>query len=197
MNAYAGLSLLKTTDQCQEHTRNKMDAALFEAIYERYYKNVYNYICFRINNHSDSEELTSDVFENAIRKFHTYRPEIAPVEAWLIGVAKNVITDYLRRKKRKTLIPLDDILELVSLDRRPEEVVVFDEDNRALIRAMTTLNDTERQVLSMKFATDLKNCEIAEILNISDSNVGVIVHRSVRKLKKIMDREEKSCKKMI
>ena len=195
MNAYVGVSLPKASDQ--QHMRNKMDTALFEAIYERYYKNVYNYICFRINNHHDSEELTSDAFENSIRKFHTYRPEIAPIEAWLIGIARNVVTDYLRRKKRKTFIPLDDILELVSLDRRPEEVVVFDDDNRALIRAMTTLKDMERQVLSMKFATDLKNNEIAEMLSISDSNVGVIIHRSVKKLKKILDREEGPCEKMI
>ncbi|MCL2852379.1 MAG: sigma-70 family RNA polymerase sigma factor [Defluviitaleaceae bacterium] len=195
MNVYTGTAPRKTSDR--QHTRNSMDAALFEAIYEKYYRNVYNYICFRINNHYDSEELTSDAFENAIRKFHTYRPETAPVEAWLIGIAKNVVTDYLRRRKRKTFVPLDDILELVSLERRPEEVIVFNEDNKSLIRAMTTLKDAERQVLSMKFATDLRNTEIAQIMNMSDSNVGVIVHRSVKKLKEFLDKEEMSCEKMI
>ena len=188
METYTGMALRKTSNLERLHTQ--MDEALFEAIYERYYKNVYNYICFRINNHFDSEELTSDAFESAIRRFHTYRPNIAPIEAWLIGIAKNVVTDYWRRKKRKTLIPLDDILELVSLDRQPEEVIVFDEENKALIRAMTTLKDVERQVLSMKFGTDLKNNEIAQIMNISDSNVGVIIHRAVSKLRKLLDREE-------
>ena len=189
MNVYTEMELPRNA--CiRQSTRSSMDAELFEAIYEKFYKNVYNYICFRINNHFDAEELASDVFENAIRKFYTYRPEISPIEAWLIGIAKNVVTDYLRSRKRKTLIPLDDIWELVSFERKPEEVVVFDESNKALIRAMTRLKDLERQVLSMKFATGLKNNEIAEVLSISDSNVGVIVHRSVKKLKKALDKEE-------
>ena len=168
---------------------DKMDSELFEAIYRQYYKSVYNYIGFRINNHFDSEELASSVFENAIRKFHTYKPDASPVEAWLIGIAKNVISDYFRSKKRKVFVPLDSILELVSLNRQPEEVVVINEENKALVQAMSKLKDSERQVLSMKFATDLKNNEIAKILDISDSNVGVMVHRAVKKLKRILEEE--------
>ena len=175
----------------QEQAQSKMDGALLEAIYNQHYDSVYNYICFRINNHFDAEELASDAFENAIRRFHTYRPDLAPIQAWLIGIAKNVVSDYFRSKRRKTFIPLDDAAELISLDRQPEEIIVFDEDNRALIQAMSTLKDVERQILSMKFATDLKNHEIALVLNISDTNVGTIVYRAVKKLKKILDREER------
>lgn len=176
----------------KKQMQREMDTALLESIYARYYNNVYNYICFRINNHFDSEELASDVFENAIRRFHTYKPDIAPIEAWLIGIAKNVITDYLRSKKRKTFIPLDDIIELVSSERRPEEVIVFNEDNRELIGAMARLKDNERQILSMKFATDLKNPEIAQIMNLSETNIGTISYRAIKKLKKILDKEELS-----
>ena len=44
----------------------------------------------------------------------------------------------------------------------------------------------------MKFATELKNHEIARIMNISDTNVGTIVNRAVKKMKKILDKEERS-----
>ena len=182
----------KILNHAQRQAQPKMDAALLETIYNQHYDNVYNYICFRINNHYDAEELTSDAFESAIRRFHTYRPELAPIQAWLIGIAKNVVSDYFRSNKRKTFVPLDDIVELMSLERQPEEVVVFNENNRALMRAMSTLKDAERQILSMKFATDLKNYEIAQIMNLSDSNVGTIVNRAVKKMKKIMDKEERS-----
>ena len=74
-----------------------MNEELFEKIYRQYYKKIYNYISFCINNHYDSEDLTSSVFENAIHKFHTFKSELSPVEAWLIGIAKNVVTDYWRR----------------------------------------------------------------------------------------------------
>ena len=44
-----------------------MDTQQLEVIYHRHYKNVYNYIAFRINNHFDAEELVSTVFEKAWR----------------------------------------------------------------------------------------------------------------------------------
>jgi len=164
--------------------------AFLEDIYRQYYKNVYNYICFRINNHFDAEELASTVFENAIQRFQTYKPMLSPVEAWLIGIAKNVVTDHLRRRKHKVFVPIDEIASLISEYRQPEEVAVVNEQNRALIQAMARLKEKERQVLSMKFATDLRNNEIARILKVSDSNVGVIVHRAVQKLRRILEEED-------
>ena len=191
MNAYEEAAPPRASVR-QIQSQPQMDSAFLEAIYSKHYDSVYNYICFRINNHFDAEELASDAFENAIRRFHTYRPELAPIQAWLIGIARNVVTDYFRGKKRKTFIPIDDIVELISLDRQPEEVIVFNEDNRALIQAMSALKDKERQILSMKFAAALKNHEIAQIMDISETNVSTIVCRAVKKLKMILEKEERS-----
>jgi len=166
-------------------SKAEMDVGLLESIYREYYKNVYNYIGFRINNHFDAEELASLVFEKAITKWNHYNPDF-PVEAWLIGIAKNTITDYLRAKKRKHFVGLDSIADFVSPGKQPDEIVVRDEENRALIVAMSGLKDVERQILSMKFATDLTHREIAKILGLSDSNVGVIVYRAIKKLRKLM-----------
>jgi len=163
-----------------------------EAIYTQYHKNVFNYIAFRISNPFDAEELASAVFENAMRGFRTYKPMLAPMEAWLIGIAKNVVTDYLRSMKHVRLVPLEDAAELASTQRQPEEMAVIHEENAALLQAMARLNDRERQVLSMKFATDLKNYEIAGLMRISESNVGVLTHRAIQKLRKILGEESAS-----
>ena len=170
--------------------RNIVNEELFDKIYRQYYKIIYNYISFCINNHHDSEDLTSSVFENAIHKFHTFKPELSPVEAWLIGIAKNIVTDYWRSKKYKLFVPIDNIIHLVSRNRQPEEVLVMNEENKILIQAMSLLKDSERQLLSMKFASDLKNCEIAKILGISESNAGVMIYRAVQKLRKILKHGE-------
>jgi len=159
-----------------------MDDRMLDSIYRQYHKRVYNYISFRINNHFDAEELASLAFEKAVRNRSRYNPAY-PIEAWLIGIAKNTVTDYLRSKGRRSFVPLDNVIELVSTNKQPEEVAVINEENRELITAMSRLKDTERQILSMKFATDLKHGEIAEVLNISESNVGVIAHRALKKLR--------------
>jgi len=164
----------------------EMDSELLESIYRQHYKNVYNYISFRISNHSDTEELASLVFEKAMVSWKRYKSDL-PAEAWLIGIAKNTVTDYLRRKKRRHFVTLDSVIKLASFNRQPEEVAVVNEDNRALITAMSKLKEQERQILSMKFATSLKHDEIAVIMGISASNVGVIVHRALKRLRKLLE----------
>jgi len=159
-----------------------------ESIYHKYHKNVYNYIAFRINNHHDAEELASDVFVKAIQRLDTYNHAF-PMEAWLIGIAKNTVTDYLRKTMRRKFLPIDNIVELISNDKQPEEVVVINEESKKLMSAMVRLRDKERQILSLKFATELKHSEIAEMLKISESHVGVTAHRAINKLKKFMEEE--------
>ena len=157
----------------------------FDSVYRQYYRNVYNYVAFRINNRHDAEELVGMVFEKCWRHIGRYNPELS-MEAWLIGIAKNQVADYLRKKMRRNFVSLGGLFNLTSAGRQPDEIAVMNEDNRALIAAMARLKSRERQVLSMKFATDLKHGEIAEILGIGESNVGVIAHRGLKKLRSIM-----------
>jgi RNA polymerase sigma-70 factor (ECF subfamily) len=166
----------------------EITAEALEQIYRAYYKNVYNYICFRINNHFDAEDLACAVFEKAARGWGRYSPA-QPLEAWLIGIAKNTVTDYFRARSRRRFVSLESVFGLISLKKQPEEVVVSNEENRALILALSKLKDRERQILSMKFATDLKNNEIAALLNISPTNVGAIVHRALKKMKILLQEE--------
>ena len=176
-------------EERQSLSKTKMDSELLESIYRQYYKNVYNYIGFRINNHYDAEELASSVFEKAIRNWGRYE-QGRPVEAWLISIAKNTVMDYLRSKMRSKLVSWDNITALISPNRQPDDLVLRNEENKDLISAMAKLKDIERQILSMKFATDLKHSEIAEILHISESNVGVIAHRALKKLRKYLGEED-------
>jgi len=159
-----------------------------ESMYHQYHKNVYNYIAFRIDNHHDAEELASEVFVKAIQGWKSYNPAL-PLEGWLIGIAKNVVTDYLRKAMKRQFFPIDSIMELISSEKQPEEVVVINEESKKLMSAMVKLRDKERQILSMKFATQLKHSEIAMILKISESHVGVTAHRAMTKLRKFMEED--------
>jgi RNA polymerase sigma-70 factor (ECF subfamily) len=83
-----------------------IDAAVFENIFEAHYKRVYNFCAYRINNHHDTEDLVSTVFEKVIAKYGAYRPSNVPLEAWIITIAKNVVNDYFRKNKKRAYMPL-------------------------------------------------------------------------------------------
>ena len=161
----------------------RLDSDSFQMIYETYYKKVYNYISYRINNHESTEDLVNDVFEKVIVKYETYKPERSSPEAWIIGIAKNVTVDYFRRIKRHTYVSLDVVFDIASDKQKPEEIIVKDEFRKELIRVLNTLKSKERNILSIKFSTDLNNGEIATIMGMSESNVGTIAHRAIKKLR--------------
>ena len=163
-----------------------MDADALTNIYNNHYSNVYNYIAYRINNHHDAEELASLVFERAISAWARYDPAKSP-EAWLIGIAKNAVTDYLRARGRRRVVGLDAIVNFRTFENLPDEVAVLNEEHRELVLAMAKLKYKERQILSLKFATELKSYEIAEILKMSESAVRVAASRAVKKLRTILE----------
>ena len=184
----SAMLVIKNTAEKQKSGTN-IDSAIFREIYEAYYKRVYNYTSYRINNHHDVEDLVSQIFERVIQKYNTYDPKQPIFEAWLFKIARNTITDYFRKQKKNYSISLNYVISFLSRDNQPEEIVVINESNIRLVRALAKLSGKERNVVALKFAAELKNINIAEVMGISSSNVGTILFRSLRKLRKELEKE--------
>lgn len=159
----------------------------FSQIYEMYFNRVYKYICYRINNHYEAEDLCSQVFETVITKYHTFSEEKARFDVWLFAIARNTVTDYFRSRKKRFHFSLDSITELILSKPSPEELAIRDDEHQAMFQAMVKLRDKERNIIAMKFAAGLKNSEIAELMGVSESNIGVVVYRIINKLRKYLE----------
>ncbi|MEC0226709.1 sigma-70 family RNA polymerase sigma factor [Paenibacillus alba] len=159
----------------------------FTQIYETYYSRVYKYICYRINNHYAAEDICSHVFEVVISKYQSFSPEKSNFEVWLFAIARNAVTDYFRSQKKRAAFSLDSIMNMFLPKSSPEEIVIRDDNNQALFVALAKLNDRERNIIAMKYAAGLKNSEIADLLGVSASNIGVVLYRSLNKLHKELD----------
>ena len=174
--------------------KNKIKENLYENeknftyIFETYYKRVYNYIYYRVNCHYTAEDLTSQVFEKVLLKIDTYSKDKSPFEVWLFAIARNTINDYFRISKKYKFLSIDNIRELVSKKGTPEDVVKISETNDELLKALRTLDSREQNIIALKFGAELKNVEIAEILGLTESNIGVILYRTMKKLKKELER---------
>lgn len=161
---------------------------LFTEIFDRYYKRIFNYIYYRLGNSDDAEELASQVFEQVIRKMYSYSSQRGSIEVWLFTIARNVVNDHYRQKKRRPVVSLDPSLDVLSAKPGPEETVINDETRTHLLAALGSLPQRERNIIAMKFAGGLKNREIAKLTGLSESNVGVIVYRSLKSLRDILER---------
>ncbi|MDF2962102.1 MAG: polymerase subunit sigma-24 [Paenibacillus sp.] len=126
-----------------------MPTEKFAQIYDTYYKRVYKYICYRINNHYAAEDICSHVFEVVISKFNSFSPEKSNFEVWLFAIARNSVTDYFRSQKKRVYFSLDSILDMVLPKPSPEEIVIRDNNNQALFTALAKLSDKERNIIAM------------------------------------------------
>ncbi|MED4585036.1 sigma-70 family RNA polymerase sigma factor [Brevibacillus choshinensis] len=177
--------------QSQQSDSNErlMPSEEFTQIYDAYYTRIYKYVCYRINIHYAAEEICSHIFEVVISKYSSFSPEKSNFEVWLFAIARNAVTNYFRsRKKKRAVFSLDSILDMVLAKPSPEDMVIQGDNNRALFLAFAKLSDKERNIIAMKYAAGLKNSEIADLLGVSGSNIGVVLYRSLKKLQKELDK---------
>src|SRR5215831_17190610 len=88
---------------------------------------------------------------------------------WLFTIARNVAVDYFRRER--TEVSLDDIADHGD-GNTPERLAVKQSDFNRLSALLASLPDRERELLALKYGSDLTNRAIAKITGLSESNIG-------------------------
>lgn len=163
--------------------RATAEPAAFAAIYDHYFPRVYNYVRYRVGDAETADDVTAQVFERVLVNIGRYRPERAPFAAWLFAIARNGVNDHFRAQKRRRWLSLQVLRDRASADPRPEEVLVHNETCAELLAAVACLSDRERDLIGLKFGAGLTNRRVAELTGLSQSNVGVILYRAVRRLR--------------
>jgi RNA polymerase sigma factor (sigma-70 family) len=161
--------------------RSTADA--FAAFYEQYLPKIFRYISYRITDTYLAEDLTATVFEKAISRFDQYRPEKAALSTWIFRIARNTLIDHFRARSHERTVPLDAAADQPGDSKSPEQMMVEQEECQMLKRCVSKLAAHEQEIVSLKFSSEMTNRQIAEMLGLSESNVGVILYRAVRKLR--------------
>ena len=133
------------------------------------------------------------VFEKVIKNRTSYSGEKAPIEIWIFTIAKNSLNNYFREQKKHQFTSLEMIMERFSTNKTPEEYVLTEERNLRLYQSLNRLNEREKNIVALKFGAALNNREIARIVELTETNVGSILYRSMKKLKKEMEKEDVLC----
>ena len=154
----------------------------FAMLYKQYLPKVFRYVSYKVGNISVAEDLTSNVFEKALVSFDRYRSEKASFSTWLFSIAHHTVADYYKVNRRRQNVPLEFVTN-TCIEENPEDAVSQQEELQRLYDFLSQLSQQEQDIISLKFGAELTNRQIAGLLNLSDSNVGVIVHRAIHKLR--------------
>jgi RNA polymerase sigma-70 factor (ECF subfamily) len=159
------------------------DAEVFAELYEHYLPKVFHYISYQVGDMDLAENLTSAVFEKALTKFDSYRSNKASFPAWLMTIARNSVIGHCRIRSRKITISIEETFDIASEEISPEEKATRKEELQRLGTYLEELSQQEREIISLEFGAGLNSRQIAQILGLSESNVGTKLYRAICKLR--------------
>jgi len=167
------------------------DIEAFNLIYEKYVDRIYNYTYYRIGNKNDAEDVTAKVFYRALKKIRYYKNLGVPFSAWLYRIAHNLVANWHRDNSRKKEVPIEENVNLQHQDQPPEIVMIQDEENEKLIRALKNLSPERQQLIILKYVERLSNSEIGIIMGRSEGAIKSLYHRTLSSLRNEYDKKEK------
>ncbi len=157
----------------------KNDQDAFGELYSRYVKRIYNYVYYRTGNHHDAEDLTARVFQRALQHIIGYEDRGLPFSAWLYRIAHNLVVNWHRDRKRRKVVPLDDLIVFAVRGDAPEKSAERREEAEHLLLAIHNLPEDRQQLLLLKFVERMSNAEIGEIMGRTEGAIKSLYHRTL------------------
>jgi RNA polymerase sigma-70 factor (ECF subfamily) len=148
--------------------------------FERWYPAVYRYYRLRGADADLANDLASAAFERALLSLSSFDENKGSFASWIFTIAHNLAANHWKSPVAHAA-GLDD--DLPAGEPLPELVLVQQEYRQELLVALDELEGRERDILALKFASCLTNRKIAAITGLSESNVGVILYRTLHRLR--------------
>lgn len=163
------------------HPKNSSFAELFDV----YYDNIYAYAFRRIGERMAAEDVTACTFEDALRGMRRLRRDNPPDLPLLYRIASRRVIDYYRKAKRQRNL-LVQVEPTVSNSERLEQT----ERELQVRGALARLSPHDQELILLAFFEQLDAREIAAVLRVAVGTVYVRLHRALRRLQAILEREE-------
>ena len=162
------------------------DPSRFAELYENNFERVYAFIVRRVRDRDAAEDLTSEVFHQALAHLGRYEWCGVPFAAWLLRIASNAVSDRWQQAARERGNPAS--AEPFGLAQgKTGEVELEESEQRArLFRLVKNLPADQLQVIQMRFAEDKSIREIAQKLGRSEGAVKQLQFRALENLRQRM-----------
>ncbi len=162
-----------------------------QQLYHHFVSGVYRALRPLCANDTDAEDVTQDAFIRAFEALHRYEPQANKrFASWLMTVALNVARKQHRRQsKRQKFSALEKSMDhnaestiQMEGEKNPQEQVELVELREALLKALGTLSERDRHVVTLRYGADLNATEVAEACKLSPAAVRKICERQKRHL---------------
>jgi RNA polymerase sigma-70 factor (ECF subfamily) len=129
------------------------------------------------------EHRGRDIVQEAfLRLCRQPRSEVEPrVDPWLFAVCRRLAVDVLRKENRMST--LGDTAEPPALRTGPAEAAEATDLKRAVLERLAKFPPSQQEAVRLKFLQQFSYREIAEVMGLTESHVGVLIHMAMKKLR--------------
>jgi len=152
------------------------DPGRFADLYEEHFERVYAYVLRRVCDRTEAQDITADVFQQALANIGRFEWRGAPFASWLYRIAANAVADHFQRRARMSPAPPPS---QPSTDEDYEDV----ERRAALFRSVDRLPPDQRRVIVMRFGEEKSIREIAQEIGRSEGAVKQLQWRGLQSLR--------------
>jgi len=145
-------------------------------------RRVYAYAAYRLGDGPDAEDVTSEVFERAVRYRDSYDRSKGEPIAWLLGIASRCANAALAARTAERP-PHDE----------PVQTLGFEEDSvrrLSLMAALAQLGERDQELIALRYGADLTAAQIARVVDAKTNAVEVALHRALERLRAILESED-------
>jgi RNA polymerase sigma-70 factor (ECF subfamily) len=144
-------------------------------------KRVHGYVAYRLGEGPEADDVTSAVFENAVRYRDTYDPWRGQPLPWLLGIARRCIAQAVAGRPLGAVDATDvDVAAVTDLET---ETV----DRLTLRDALERLGEDDRELIALRYGADLPTRRIADLLEKTPNAVDVALHRALARLRDVLE----------
>ena len=157
-------------------------------LYERYYREVYQYIYYRVNDTPSAEDLTAEVFVRMIRELAEFYNHRKTFISWLYGIARDLIQEYQRVNRDYKLEP---VLESLSEESKNGNDSPQERSALELFRsAIRHLKESHKELIIYRFVEGRSVKDIAELTQKSERAVRTQQLRALQSLESALEKEQ-------
>lgn len=155
------------------------DTAAFDQLVIKHSPRLYGLVYHMTSNHEDTDDLLQDIFAKTYRSLKRFRGK-SSFYTWIYSIAVNMTLNFLKKRKRRQTMSLDDIDNKIENDKDfiamtsrsdPVREAGIHELQKRLNAAMQELSEDHRAVVAMYDIQGLPHKEISKILGVSEGTV--------------------------
>lgn len=167
----------------------------FKALIDRYASSLYNFAA-HMAGRNDAPDIVQEIFIKVWKNIERFNPLKASFRTWIFTIAKNSITDFLRKKKSLLFSEMDEgggenadsfSEKIPAEDPLPDQILQKLEDGKLLNEILEKLHPNYREVLALHYQEEMTFEEIGGILNKSPNTVKSRHRRAILELRKMLD----------